>query len=710
MKKLFVLSPIVLLSLVACGAPSSSSSQSSSDSPIYLYDADSRAIFLSLDDKGSLPMPTYRNKNTGEVPYVELGDFFYATGGWGNSRTSVKKEGTLYVVYNSDNKKLFSVDPDKDEFTISNYEFWGGNLMKQNNGVGPDICVPSDSDDNGSSVHTSPSSKYLQERKDEVYDAKKWNFDFIEKDGKCYGPAQLLTNTYYRWVGTDLAYNGMDFYFATAITAGAIPAVSQSYYATNRRFAALQGKEAIAYDPQGDEVYRFAYPYQANSLEPVIYHIYSLTKDGKGKLLTGNTPNDKGEHKKVGEITYAYTWEKKGDALLLTIWATGIDTSTEKEDTVNQGIMKIPLRDTFYGSKKRPEAIAKFNYDLLRFQFDNYYGLKEEKGFTDFDKYITEKGLKNDLLSLDADTYDNALVKLLMTNIDDGHTYYACPSVFSGKFSWDGKKMSTDNLGARYTSLMKKQKEYIKLRNKVNNVDENADGSKLQGLFFQGKTAVIRFDAFAGQGEPLMNDFGDPIDKVEPLAAIENGNIPQAFEASFYRIKQHKEVENVVIDLTCNNGGSAKVLPYVTAFFSDDPTLLFKDTAMGVEKEFHYKVDLNHDHVYGGPGDTYKGQYKFFVLTSDFSFSCANFLPAIAKNSGVKLIGKKSGGGGCSVGVFTDACGSIYNTSSSQKCQLKVGDKLQGVDSGVDVDYPLESDSWYDLAKLDTFVSGLANK
>jgi hypothetical protein len=97
-------------------------------------------------------------------------------------------------------------------------------------------------------------------------------------------------------------------------------------------------------------------------------------------------------------------------------------------------------------------------------------------------------------------------------------------------------------------------------------------------------------------------------------------------------------------------------------------------------------------------------------MTSDFSFSCANFLPAIAKNSGVKLIGKKSGGGGASVCVFTDACGSIYNTSSSQKCLLKVGDKFQTIDGGVDVDYPLESDSWYDLAKLDTFVSGLANK
>ncbi len=704
MKKLFALSPVALLALAGL------SGCNNATSPIYLFDGESRFVFMSLDDKGSLPLATYRNKNTGEVPYVEIGQFFYDAGGWGNTKTSVKKEGSLYVVYNSDNKKIFSVDPNKDEFTISNFELWGGHLMKQNNGVGPDICVPSDPGDNDCSVQASKASRFLGERKDEVYDGKKWNFDFIEKDGKCYAPAQLLTNTYYRWVGADLAYNGMDYYFSTLIVAGAIPAISQSYYATNRRFAALQGKEAIAYDPQGDEVYRFAYPYQENSNDPLVYHILSLTKDGKGKMLTGKTPTDKGEHKKLGEIIYNYTWEKKGDALLLTIWATGIDTSTGKEDTVNQGIMKIPLRDTFYGSKKRPEAIAKFNYDLLRFQFDNYYGLKEEKGFTDFDKYLSDKGLKNDLLSLDVDTYDQALAKLLMTNIDDGHTYYSCPSVFSGKFSWDGKKMATDNLGERYKSLMNKQKGYIKLRNKANKVDENADGSKLQGLFFQGKTAVIRFDAFNGQGEPLINDFGDPIDKVEPLSAIENGNVPQAFEASFYRIKQHKEIENVVIDLTCNSGGSAKVLPYVTAFFSDDPTLLFRDTAMGVDKEFHYQVDLNHDHVYGGEGDTFKGQYKFYIMTSDFSFSCANFLPAIAKNSGVKLIGKKSGGGGASVCVFTDACGSIYNTSSSQKCLLKVGDKYQTIDGGVDVDYPIESDSWYDLAKLDTFVSGLANK
>ena len=81
----------------------------------------------------------------------------------------------------------------------------------------------------------------------------------------------------------------------------------------------------------------------------------------------------------------------------------------------------------------------------------------------------------------------------------------------------------------------------------------------------------------------------------------------------------------------------------------------------------------------------YEGKYNFYILTSNFSFSCANFLPTVAKMKGVKIIGEKSGGGAASVGSFSDGCGSFYNWSSPTVCVYQKDGKYIHNDEGIEV-------------------------
>jgi hypothetical protein len=185
---------------------------------------------------------------------------------------------------------------------------------------------------------------------------------------------------------------------------------------------------------------------------------------------------------------------------------------------------------------------------------------------------------------------------------------------------------------------------------------------------------------------------------------------PWGFMMSFDQIKANPDIKNVVLDLTCNSGGMVLTLPYLAAHFTKDPIFLGHDTLMGVDNEFHYTVDLNGNGVFGEDEDTYANKYNFYVLTSDFSFSCGSALPTMAHMAGVKLIGKRSGGGACPVAAFADACGSVYNTSSPvQIGYYDNNGQFVNDDSGIPVDYALSEDSWYDLEKLNTFVSGLKN-
>lgn len=158
--------------------------------------------------------------------------------------------------------------------------------------------------------------------------------------------------------------------------------------------------------------------------------------------------------------------------------------------------------------------------------------------------------------------------------------------------------------------------------------------------------------------------------------------------------KNSKVVKNVVIDLTNNGGGLIATLPYVCAFFSDDPSFTVKDTVNGTIRDYHYKVDLNGDGVFGGEGDTFKNDFNFFVLTSGFSFSCGNSLPGIAKNNGVKIIGERSGGGVSPVGVFMDALGSNFSLSHYYNMTYKdANGKYVQNDAGIPLDYefPLQN-------------------
>ena len=684
----------LLLPLASCGE---------SAPKISLFDATSRFVIQSFDDKGSIALPTYRNSKTGEVPYSELSQFFYANGGFSGYRTNVVKEGNVYRVKTAQGgKTLLTVDPAKDTFTVENFELWPGNQASINNDIGPDVGSSDPTEE--AAVHPSTSSKIIGEKKAEVYELSKYNFDCLESEDKCYVPTQLLSSMFYRWNATDLLYNGLDFYYSTAVLQGSINVINQSYYANKDRFSALAGIDATRVDPIGEEAYRFVYPFSNT-----VYHIVSLTKDGKGKLLEGASATDKGTEAKIEGLTYSYTWQKKDEGLYVDVFVSGIDPTTGQPATAPRGTQKIPFRETFYGTKKRSKAIADFGYDLLRFQFDHFYGINDVAGYTDFDTYVIGKGLKERLHSEDSATYDEALAELTMKDIDDGHTRYVLPSVQTGSFLSAGAALASKYSGPRYKGLLEKRLEYLNLRKKVAGMDEKGNPSDLQGLFFQGQTAVIRFDDFTAPGSFVSNSLDEKeVETSDPLKCIKDANLPVALDASFYRIKQNNAIKNVVFDLTCNGGGAVSAIPYILGHMSKDPKIYVRDKGMGIVKEFHYQVDLNHDKKYGTPEDTYEGKYNFFVLTSDFSFSCATFLPTWAKVNGAKVIGMKSGGGACTVGAFSDGCGSMFNVSSPQVAVIPSGTGFSHFDGGVTVDHELAKESWYDLAKLDAFVSGLS--
>src|SRR5574344_1201276 len=86
----------------------------------------------------------------------------------------------------------------------------------------------------------------------------------------------------------------------------------------------------------------------------------------------------------------------------------------------------------------RTRAEAEFNYRLLCMLFDKYYCLQHLRTRdmnNGFNTFVYSNDLDQKLLSADPAVYDDALVRVLITYIDDGHTAYLYPSYYESASS-----------------------------------------------------------------------------------------------------------------------------------------------------------------------------------------------------------------------------------------------------------------------------------
>ena len=709
MKKQYLfLSVAALFALVACS--SNEPANEGEVNPLSLHDANAKFVVSgygedALGNKEYFPLATYHHKDNGEAPYVEMSEFlnvinniFHNSIDYSTMTPTrltqydnyiLKISDHLYGVY-SEEVLGATIDTKENIFRINRFDYLSVSADMFNGGLrnDPTSC---NGGRNASLVHGSGRSRYVGEFTAEVYDLDDYHMDIVEKDNKVYMPEQLLSNIFLRSNGVDFVYNGNDFFISTYVGANStFPHMLASCRSSKNTFefgGTLFSKEA----PKGNEEYRYV-----GKVSNETYNIFTLDKEGHGYSFNASSPDET----EVSNPLYKLDWEKNNGDIYLKLYGKDGNGGFQPNSTS----MRISSNETFYNKKSRSKALAEFNYNLLRFQIDNFYGLKKELNekhpFTDFDSFTIQNGLKEKLLSEDTRRYDEGLSEFLMGYLDDGHVTYNGRSLFSGIEETTASDLSQRYIGPRRSGLFTKLSEYQGLRKEA-----LGEGVEAQGLFMEGNTAVVRFDEFA-HPLPALTNPGSVIDDMD-ISTLMKASSPYGFLKAFAEIKKHSEIKNVVIDLTCNGGGAVLTLPFLAAYFAKDPILCIKDNQAGVVREYHYDVDLNLDGIYGGEEDYLGDKYHMYVLTSDFSFSCGSALPTMAKIANVDIIGIPCGGGACNVAGYTDACGSLYNLSAPQQIgYLNADGDFVNDDAGIPVTHQLAKDSWYDLAKLNAAIAG----
>lgn len=222
----------------------------------------------------------------------------------------------------------------------------------------------------------------------------------------------------------------------------------------------------------------------------------------------------------------------------------------------------------------------------------------------------------------------------------------------------------------------------------------------------EGETAYCWFESFlcddSGwrkfyRGEaprPTVDDYPDDwlIALVDALEKAEND----------------PEVKNFVLDISTNGGGSSDVVMFITSIFCNKAEFPYENTLTGQQMKCTFEVDRNLDGKFDEKDAEVEYHLNFALLVSPYSFSCGNFLPALLKDYGIPLIGKRTGGGSCCVLFNPSADGFGYRYSTHR--ERLTGTKGQNIDQGIEPDYELDTDDFYNIPKVTQLIESYYTK
>ena len=345
--------------------------------------------------------------------------------------------------------------------------------------------------------------------------------------------------------------------------------------------------------------------------------------------------------------------------------------------------------------QERSEDVVRQCYADLCLMFDCFYG---HPGVAFLDEAITEKGLdqaltdlgedgisiREGLLSADLKEYYFALTRLFAVYLSDGHNAF----ISGSELQYDPVFMSVPAV-EKFFQPMGIPLDYLESPT-IMNLFTGMSAPYHRALLWgdepyreYGNTAIIRLDSFMPD-EAAWDSFysGEGDLPEDPLGIVITG---------LQKASENPEIENIILDLSGNSGGSPDVMMPILAMTTGQNQLYGIQEMTGQKMTLTFETDSNFDGIFDEKDRDVRYDFNYGVLTSRCAFSCGNLFPFIAQDGGMVLIGEPTGGGSCCVTVETDAEGFTYMISSGlwHLATSEYGD----VEGGCPIDLPIELQS-----------------
>ena len=352
------------------------------------------------------------------------------------------------------------------------------------------------------------------------------------------------------------------------------------------------------------------------------------------------------------------------------------------------------LGEKYYSAApaERSEALAAYGVNELCMEMDHFYGLKESHGIDSFRGLLISTGLYEPLMSPDALEADRALATLIKKYLDDGHSVYYANSWMTGAEPEDNPLAMAS--GPSRAAAERIEEQYKAARKKYPDAGER--------YLEVGNTAYVTFQAFGYMHWNASDYYGELTEQ-----DIEMDTIALIIHAHRQITRENSPIENVVLDMSGNTGGSSAAALFVMSWFLGETPFSLTSPATGALSTVFCRADVNLDRKFDDL-DTVADK-NLYCLVSPVSFSCGNLVPWVFKASGtVTLLGDTSGGGSCVVRTMSSAWGSLFSISGTKRISFVKNGSFYDVDRGVDPDVFLtKKESFYDREQLTEFINSL---
>ena len=357
----------------------------------------------------------------------------------------------------------------------------------------------------------------------------------------------------------------------------------------------------------------------------------------------------------------------------------------------------------------RPADLAEYTYNELCLSMDLWYGkpgqeyIHNDLQNAKLDDLITEKypEIKEMLLAKDFENFYRGLSHVFYGVLfDGGHTGMATPILQSEEYDLTVKfvrEVRAKDYGALYEFFCVDKQNHQEQRKEVREAVYHGDY-----YAEQGDTAMIHFDHFEVDNDSWIDFYAGKGER--PLEDDTVGIVLYGLE----RAAQNPEIKNIIIDISCNGGGNDTALLAIEWLFTG--LAYIRDINM-LTNQINTKVqefDMNFDGKFDENDISPYTKYHYGVLTSDYSFSCANAFAWFMHEHGVMILGQQSGGGACAI---RKGCVGGIGIQNSCSTSCTITENGGTVDFGCPVDANLLTDgdnsyaNFYDLTNISNLMN-----
>lgn len=326
-----------------------------------------------------------------------------------------------------------------------------------------------------------------------------------------------------------------------------------------------------------------------------------------------------------------------------------------------------------------------YNYNSLMFHLDYSFGFRDDRIPSFGEKLKDYPDVLNNLKSDNETFYCQAVEKLINYIVGDGHSSAGNNASACGASTYQ----RTGILSPRVSQLWQDEEDMLALRDK-------AFPKGVSSLRFYRDTAIITFDQFMHLPYTMTANTVDSYARYDSFSLV---------HSSMKKIEQKGGIKNIYIDLTCNPGGNVNAAFGILGYMTESVDVTTYSALTKTVAHQSYKVDTNFDGRFDSD-DCVADKYKFFVLTSRFSFSCATWFPHMAKENGcATIVGENTSGGACNSYITATPDGKIFRISGVAPRAGFKDNPAAHPDNGVVVDLTLDRQYFYDDETLSYIAS-----